>query len=373
MTRPRDRRQALRRQQPNFLAATVAASIGLASQVAAAQQRPLDQSQDKAQDKWQEVAVSWGAPDKPRQTVTDSEAEGSAAGSSAAPGSADTSSAPSGENLPNLPPESQVSISDTREDPEKKYYFVGLRYRGTVIPQFLMNLFVNDGATVYSNSIGVELDIRHGGSSLIPWIMYTDFNTGDMLFLEKGKDDTYAANYSDVNSSLKAIFLGVDELWSANLVPTKLDFEFGFGVGIGAVWGDLVNNWVFEDPNGALHATNGRSYSRCVSQTSGGPLGSAGDVGCDPYTHSTHFPAKVGGYIEPNWFNGGPVPVVFPHISVPQIGLRYKPIKQFQARLGLGFGLTGFWFGLGIDYGLEQMPAPAERKAGLQTRLRDTL
>ena len=68
------------------------------------------------------------------------------------------------------------------------------------------------------------------------------------------------------------------------------------------------------------------------------------------------------------------MPVLFPHRHFPQLGLRYKPIKQFEARLGLGFSLTGFWFGLSGDYGLEKQPdseraheppprRPAERRA----------
>ena len=36
--------------------------------------------------------------------------------------------------------------SDTRELPGQKYQFIGLRYRGTIIPQFFESLFVDDGA-----------------------------------------------------------------------------------------------------------------------------------------------------------------------------------------------------------------------------------
>ena len=50
--------------------------------------------------------------------------------------------------------------------------------------------------------------------------------------------------------------------------------------------------------------------------------------------------------------------MVFPWISIPQLGLRYKPVKNFVARLGMGFALTGFWFGLSGSYGLEQRPKP---------------
>jgi hypothetical protein len=60
----------------------------------------------------------------------------------------------------------------------------------------------------------------------------------------------------------------------------------------------------------------------------------------------------VGGYTEPNWFNGGAVPVVFPYVA-GNLGIRYKPIKQLQTRLGLGIALTGFWFGISADYGID--------------------
>jgi len=62
----------------------------------------------------------------------------------------------------------------------------------------------------------------------------------------------------------------------------------------------------------------------------------------------------VNGYKEKSWFNGGSKPALFPWISIPQIGLRIKPIKQFVARVGLGFALTGFWFGISGQYGLEK-------------------
>ena len=64
-----------------------------------------------------------------------------------------------------------------------------------------------------------------------------------------------------------------------------------------------------------------------------------------------------GGYEEPNWFGGGSIPVVFPHIAIPQFSLRYKPIPEMEARLSLGFSITGFWFGLSADYG---QPQPKE-------------
>jgi hypothetical protein len=281
--------------------------------------------------------------------------------------------------------DAEPDITDTREDPQRKYYFIGLRYRGTIIPQFIENIFVDDGATIYSNSLGLEMDIRSGGSSLIPWIQYTDYNTGDILYLQKGaQGGDIAANRSIVNSSLKAIYLGVDELWSVPLVPTKLDFEIGFGVGIGGVFGTLSNNWVYLDDSAAgqrtgIKSSNGNYYTKCASTSAPIADQSAASDGCNPMNHTSGNPAKVFSnghyYIEPNWFNGGSVPVIFPYISVPQIGLRYEPIKQLEMRLDAGFGLTGFWWGLSVDYGLEKVESstPEEHKSGLQSRFHDTL
>jgi hypothetical protein len=239
-------------------------------------------------------------------------------------------------------------ITDTKEDPAKKYYFVGLRYRGTIIPQFFESLFVDDGGTVYSNTLGLEVDIRQDGRSIIPWFQYTDYGMGNTLFLTKGKDPTDATQYSVVNSGLKALYLGLDEMWSAPLAD-HFDFEYGFGVGIGFVFGSLQNNWVYQDPNGAFHSSSGGlTLSEC-------PSGSQYTIpSCMPMNHQGSSVSKVGGYVEPNWFNGGAVPVVFPQISIPQIGIRYKPIKQVEARLQVGFSITGFWWALSVDYGLEQ-------------------
>ena len=245
------------------------------------------------------------------------------------------------------PPREEWDIKDVTEVDGKKYFFIGARYRGNIIPQFMLNLFVDEGATIYSNNFAIELDMRKDGFSLIPAIGFTEYGTGgDILFKEKGSKDI-AGNYSFVNSSMKALYLTADLLWSAK-INKNFDFEYGAGFGLGIIFGDLANNWVYEDPNGPLSAANGKHYSKCQS---GGT-----QPGCNAAEHKNTDTLKVGNYTEPSWFSGGSKPVLFPWISIPQLGLRYKPIKNFEARLGMGFGLTGFWFGLNGAYGLEQKP-----------------
>lgn len=246
------------------------------------------------------------------------------------------------------PPKEEWRSTDVEELPGKTYYFLGARYRGNVIPKFMLNMFVDGGATIYSNTFGVEIDIRKDNFSMIPALSYTEYGTGDIVFKDKNSKDI-VGNYSVVNSSMKAVYASMDLLWSAKISKT-LSFEYGAGFGIGVVFGDLMNNWVQEDPNGNLSA-NGHNFSPCA--TVGGP-----GSGCNARDHKNSDVNKVGGYTESSWFNGGSKPVVFPMISIPQIGLRFKPVKEFEARLQTGFSLTGFWFGLSGNYGFESKPKP---------------
>jgi hypothetical protein len=292
----------------------------------------------------------------------------------AAPASAPAASA----ELPNNPPpaEERWDITDTHEDPNKRYLFLGVHYRGTIIPQAFENIFVNDGATIWSNAVGVELDIRKGGQSTIPWIEYDNYHTGNILFFQKGVADV-PNNYSVVQSNLQAVYLGLDERWSVNLVPDKLDYEYGFGVGIGFVFGSLKNDWVYQSTNttGPLKGSNGTIYSECLNQdqTPGGDFNPNTVQSCAAGNHTnSNGQAHVAGHTEPNWFNGGSVPALFPHISIVPVSLRYKPLKVLEMRFSIGLQLTGVMFNFGADYGLEQKPE-SDHKASLAPSPRDTL
>jgi hypothetical protein len=252
---------------------------------------------------------------------------------------------------------------DVTEDPLKRYYFLGLRYRGSIVPQAFMNIFVYGGATLYSNSGAIEMDIRKDGFSLIPNVAYTEYGSGNMIFLQHGKPANDVGNWSMVNSSIKVIYFGADLLWSIKL-QKHVDLELGLGFQVGVVFGTLLDNWVSatNNPNATV-TINGTTYnalpgSGAVTGYKGyflpcattGPVGS----GCNLLDHTNATVAKVGGYNEPHGFN--PVPTIFPTITIPQIDVRIKPIKSFEARVGVGFNLpNGFWFGFSGNYGLEKL------------------
>lgn len=247
------------------------------------------------------------------------------------------------------PPREEWDNTNVEEVPGKTYMFVGARYRGNIVPKFMLNMFVDEGKTIYSNSVGIELDIRKDGFSIVPALQFTEYGTGDILFKQKNTKDI-PGNYSLVNSSMKAVYAMADLLWSTKM-SKNFEFEYGAGFGLGVVFGDLVNNWVYvqDNPPGLLGAENGHRYSPCPA------VGNPG-TGCNKADHQNSEIDKVGGYTEPSWFNGGSKPVVFPWIGFPQLGIRFKPIKELVMRLHTGFSLTGFWFGINAEYGLERKP-----------------
>jgi hypothetical protein len=357
----------------------------------------LAQSASKAKKKTPKAAASASAsasaspPDEPTPAAPEPSAEAPAAPADSAP--PDVSAASVSDTAP------ADDITNTAEAPGKTYRYIGLRYRGTIIPSFLEHLFVNDGGTIYSNTFGAEMDFRKDSKSTILWLQYTEYGFGNTLFFQKNQPDQ-PSNYSIVSSSLKGIYVGLDELWSTP-IANHLDFDYGFGLGLGAIFGTLTNDWVYtQGPGGAVNAStpgavqgsNGTFYAPCGGTNSGVPTLSPNGVtqpsSCTPEAHSNATVAKVGNYAEKNWFQGGAVPVVFPYVGL-NLGLRYKPIRQLQTRLGVGISLTGFWFGVSADYGIDSQsedthPAakpptkePAEPssndKSSREVGLRDTL
>lgn len=238
------------------------------------------------------------------------------------------------------------------------YVFIGARYRGTVLPEFLLSPFVKETGSFYLNQVGAEIEFRTNGFSIIPALTFSEYSTGgNVLILEAGKPENLAGNWSVINSSMKAINANVDFLWSKKL-SRKLDFEYGFGLGIGAVFDSLVINWVYEDANGPYKSASGRSFTPCAK---GDDL--ANKRGCSAADHSNSKNIKIGNYEEPSWFSGGAKPNVLLNLTVPHLGLRYKPDPKLVLRVGTGFSLTGFWFGLSGSFGLSK-PLAKSKPAG---------
>ncbi len=222
------------------------------------------------------------------------------------------------------------------ELPGKTYYFLGARYRAIIVPKFMINLFGDGGRTVVAHGVGPEFAIRKDGFEYNLSVWFASYAMDDTPF--KSTSDGEKA-WEIVNSEIKAIYVTSDFLWSQEFSPA-FSLNYGVGVGLGFMFGNL--NRVQAYPPDGIGASPD-DYQRCPGPNPGGGLDPNGFCGDD----NDHY----GDYSEPSWADGGSKPIVFPWLAL-QTGLRFKPAKSFVARLDLGFGTSGFFVGLGADYGL---------------------
>jgi hypothetical protein len=218
------------------------------------------------------------------------------------------------------------------EEPGETYHFVGLRYRGIIIPKFMMNLFGDGGRTVYVHAVGPEFTVRKDAFEYVFSAWYAAYSMDKTPF--KASSDEENA-WEIVESNLKILYLTTDFLWSSELSP-ELNVNYGMGAGFGFVFGDLHRVQAY--PEGGVPG-DPYDYKECAAEG----IPDAEYCGSD----NDHY----GDYTEPSWANGGSKPIIFPWLAL-QTGLRYKPHKNFAARLDVGFGLSGFFFGLAGNYGL---------------------
>lgn len=225
------------------------------------------------------------------------------------------------------------------ELPNKTYLFVGARYRAIILPKFMMNLFGSGGQTLLVHGVGPELAIRKNAFEYNLSIWYAGYGMDPTPF--KAKDDGAKA-WELVESRLKSIFITADFLWSQDFTP---EFALNYGVagGFGLIFGDLYRTQA-RPGSAAANDNTGAGFVKCSDKFDPGDVFLGGGY-CDD--SNDHY----GGYTEKSWTSGGSKPVIFPWLAL-QTGLRYKPHRNFAARLDAGFGTSGFFLGLGADYGL---------------------
>lgn len=230
---------------------------------------------------------------------------------------------------------------DLRENPLTRYYFLGVRFRDIVVPQFMLEIFASGGATGNVWLVGPELSMRKNNTEVDISLAYADYGFGPAMF--KAKDDP-EIGYEVVRSDLKVAYLTVDLLLDVPLDKSGMfDFLIGGGVGVGVVAGDLYRDQTYPKNGGAPDPSDPSKWEKCRFVNDGEP------GYCD--NSNAHFFKNGKDYSEKSWIDGGSKPVVIPWISLPQLSLRVKPIKQLQARLDAGFSVSGFFFGLAAGYG----------------------
>jgi hypothetical protein len=291
------------------------------------------------------IFAAWPA-DAKKQKSADSDPSASASASSTdSTASSSTAPAPTASTSSSAPAASPSAPPDPDSAAEfagQSYDSIGVHYRHTILPSFMLNLFVWGGPSLVSiPSIGLEFDHRRDNFDTIFGVSYANWAMDPFPFHGKNEGDT---STELVKSNLWLLNFTVDFLWSAP-IDRNFAFTYGMTTGLSLVFGDLRR--VQATP--ASGAGTYQGYAPCIA------AGNPTTAYCD--SSNNHYPTGAAGdtnnwYTEKDWFGGGYRPDIYPTFG-PEIGFRWKPMKQLVMRIEAGFNLfAGFIFGVSGDYGL---------------------
>lgn len=218
-------------------------------------------------------------------------------------------------------------------------FLIGARYRILVVPQFLINAFgVQGGRTVVVHGGGPEFAFAQKDFEIIlsPW--FAGYSLESTPF--KGPNDPPNA-WELVQSSLAMAYITGDFLWKTH-ISKQVDFHIGAGAGVGIVFGSLSRYEAYWAGDNNMPVAPGIDPYNTVPSNANPAL-----VRCT----APGNPGNGFGYCPPGDYGTGTPWPVYPWLTF-QTGLRWSPHRNFIGRLDLGAGSSGFWLGIGADYGI---------------------
>ncbi|MET0389892.1 MAG: hypothetical protein ABW321_28225 [Polyangiales bacterium] len=220
-------------------------------------------------------------------------------------------------------------------------WWFGAYLQGAFVPSFMLKLFLAEAPTVANFVYGVTATHRTPeGTSFVIGLGYASYGFAGP-FRVKGDPET-DTEYLD--SSLGLLHLRGQILWSSEIVKDKLSFEYGIGLDIGVVLGELRRTEAYRDTAGAFQPCGGVGVA---------PLNpGAGPAYCEPTQSGLLTDAYDAEGAHYNVAEKS-VPPVMAIPMLPALALRYTPIRELAIKLDAAFGLLQFSVGLSAAYGVD--------------------
>lgn len=219
---------------------------------------------------------------------------------------------------------------------------VGLRVWMFNTPSWLVGLFASvqgDWSGPLTLAIGPEYTYRRGNLDIVVGLQYTGLGADAGYFHGNSEQDVATER---VESSLWALYANALFLFHAR-INDWFEFQYGAGIGLGYVGGNLYRTQVYPAPGGG--------YAECdnMPPPGGTPAFPTRGGYCD--TANNHYVYNDGTrYSEGRLTDSGSIPPVIPWISLPHLALHFRPHRNVDIRLDGGFALVGFYGGLAAHY-----------------------
>lgn len=242
--------------------------------------------------------------------------------------------------------EKHESETSPVEEPDKSYFFVGLMYRHVFVPTFMENIFFAESKPAQNPGAGAEFTYRKNNFEIVSSLWWQRYWVNGPF---RAKGDP-APEIEIINSKLSVLYASATFLWSTPITDV-FAIEYGVGVGIGYVIGNLYRTEAYPDSNGDSVPDGNSHFRKCLGP-SNPPAGADGVPWCDPTVAGSGEKGGHFGVKGKRWSSGGNVPNVWPWISIPHLAIRIKPIRQVMMRIEGGFSTGGFFAGASAAYGI---------------------
>jgi hypothetical protein len=235
-----------------------------------------------------------------------------------------------------------ASAPDLKPTAAPTWWF-GAYLEGVWVPSFMLKLFLSAAPTVGNVGFGITATHRNPeGMSVTLGLGYSGYGF-DGPFRIKGdpEDDT-----EYVSSTLGFLHLRGQLMWSAPIVKDTLTFEYGVGLDLGVVLGQMTRTEAYPNPSGG--------YQPCASALHPAlPIGPSGKPYCE-------LPATLGAATDGYNQHGAQYHVVEKRVPpvalipmLPALALRYAATRELAIKLDAAFGLMQFVVGVSAAYGVD--------------------
>jgi hypothetical protein len=223
-------------------------------------------------------------------------------------------------------------------------WWFGAYIQGAFVPAFMLDLFLGEAPTVGNVGFGVTATHRNkDGFSFVMGLGYQGYSfNGPFRISGDPEEDT-----EYLHSTLGLLHLRGQMMWSTEIVPEKLSFEYGFGIDLGVVLGQLTRSEAYRNPPGS------GSWNKCSGPLNPAFISPSGMPYCELPQNIT---AGTDAYNE----HGAQYNVVEKRVPpvalipmLPALSLRYTPVRQVAVKLDFAYGLMQFAVGLSAAYGVD--------------------
>jgi hypothetical protein len=220
-------------------------------------------------------------------------------------------------------------------------WWFGAYLQGAWVPAAMLKLFLDEAPTVGNIGFGAIATHRDkNGFSVVLGLGYASYSfRGPFRISGDPEQDT-----EYLTSSLGLLHVRAEMLWSTQIVPDKLSFEYGIGLDLGIVLGSMRRDEAFRSQPGA-------DFQPCAGPLSPGTLSPALVPYCEPPQNlpSDAYNASGAHYnvVEKR------VPPIAPVPMLPVLALRYTPLRELALKLEAAFGLMQFTVGVSAAYGVD--------------------